>query len=65
MKRNELEMLKIVIYDYANTEKSNGKKRSRWELLQFAARSIEGSTVPKEIIEYITQLYFQTSLIKS
>lgn len=65
MNSDELEMLKVVIYDFANTERSSGKKRSRWDCLQFAARSIEGNSVPKEIIEYISQLNVQTNLIKS
>jgi hypothetical protein len=62
MNSNEIEMLKVVIFDYANT--STGKK-SRWDCLQFASRSIEGRSVPKEIIEYINQLNYQTNLIKS
>lgn len=65
MSKDELEMLKIVVYDYANGEKNNGRKKSRWECLQFAAGAIEGSMIPKEIIEYISQLNFQTNLIKS
>ena len=65
MNTAELDALKIVIYDYANSGKANGQKKSRWDCLQFASRAIDGNGVPREVIEYISQLYHQTNLIKS
>lgn len=61
----EIDSLKVVIYDYAEECKAYGKRKSRWECLQFAARAIEGNMIPKEIIDYITQLNYQTALVKS
>jgi len=63
MTKADIEALKVVIYDYAESEKRHGHKRSRWECLQFAARAINDNYVPKELIEYITQLSYQTKLI--
>lgn len=65
MTEAELDSLKIVIYDYAEENKAYGKRKSRWECLQFAQQAIEGNTIPKEIIDYISQLNYQTTLIKS
>ena len=61
----ELEALKVVIFDFANSGKHNGSKKSRWDCLQFSLRAIDGNGVPREIIEYISQLYHQTNLIKA
>lgn len=65
MTATEIDSLKIVIYDYAEESKAYGKKKSRWECLQFARQAIEENSIPTEIIDYITQLNNQTTLIKS
>ena len=65
MNAAELDALKIVIYDYAEESKAYGKKKSRWECLQFAAKAIEGNMIPRDIVDFITDLNYQTTLIKS
>ena len=65
MTPTEIDSLKLVIYDYAEENKAYGKRKSRWECLQFAQQAIEGNMIPTEIIDYITQLNYQTTLIKS
>ena len=65
MNTADIEALKVVIYDYAEEGKAYGKKKSRWECLQFARQAVEGNMIPMEIIDYITQLNYQTTLIKS
>ena len=65
MNTGEIEALKVVIYDYAEENKAYGKRKSRWECLQFASRAIEGNMIPKDIMDYINQLNYQTTLIKS
>ena len=65
MRAQEIDTLQLAIYDYAEESKAYGKKKSRWECLQFAAKAIEGNMIPIDIITFISDLNHQTDLIKS
>lgn len=48
------------------TDKCYEKKHTRWELLCFAYGAIEGDSIPKEIINFISnELYHRMGLAKS
>ena len=61
MNETQIQSLKDFLMD-----KCCEKKYTRWELLCFAYGAIEGETVPKQIIDFISrELYHRKGIAKS